>query len=175
MELPTKPKKNKTIIFVVIVAAAVIAAVLIYLFQNGIITMPTNQEPDNTEAPTYYQPEQPAWGEPWPETEAQTTPPVPQAAIPPAANLPGQGPFSFPMPQTPQAGYFFVIDYYYPSRPGTGYRIISYERPGDLDFSAIEGNWYLESSRSRLAESNIEFRVLQESQSAKCVIDDRLD
>ena len=63
--------------------------------------------------------------------------------------LPAQGPFDFPMPDVPEAGYFFVIDYYYPNASGTGYRIISYQRPADLDFTVIKGNWYLESNKTQ--------------------------
>lgn len=176
------------------------AAVLIFIFEDDIKAAKLErqesraQQAITTEAPaSFEQPEHnPIWGEPLPGGGIVVTPATTAQAVPPATQAPAvatpsatrpiaaaphlraQGPFAFPMPATPQAGYFFVIDFYFPSAPGTGYRIISHERPGDLDFSAIEGNWYLESSKQSQIASNNVFIALQVSQGAECKIDDRI-
>lgn len=181
MEQQPQRKHTKTIIAALILLVFIAAFVIIYFFggdiKAGFARGGSAQQTVTTEAPAYYEPD-PAWEEAEPEIRttlpAPTAPPAtqpPAAAMPP---LPAQGPFDFPMPATPTTGYFFVMDFYYPSAPGTGYRIISYERPSDIDFSAIRGNWYLESSKTQQISSNADYRALQASQGAQCQIDDRI-
>jgi len=167
-------ERKKVVVIVITVGAVALIVAAVIIFGGILANRPQPYEPA-TQRPGMQQPETHTTAPTIAPTAAPTTvptlPPAPGTAAP---QLTAQGPYDFPMPAAPPAGYFFVVDYYYPYAPGTGYRIISYERPTDLDFSAIVGKWYLESNKIHQITSNAEYRALQASQGAQCQIDDRI-
>jgi len=161
--------KRKIVIICVAGGAVVLVVAAIIIFGGIFANRPKPYEPA-TQPPFSYQ-QREDYTEYEPPTEPVTASPTAALTLAPATvagQLPAQGPFDFPMPAAPTVGYFFVIDYYYPAAPGTGYRIISYQRPADLDFSAIQGHWYLESDKAHQIASNADYEALQASQGAQC-------
>ena len=160
--------KKKIIIICVAVGAVALVVAACIIFGGIFAIRPQPYKEPLTQPLITYEAQQP---------DIYTEPPTIAPTLPPATappQLASQGPFDFPMPVASPTGYFFVIDYYYPGAPGTGYRIISYEYPADLDFTAIVGKWYLESNKAHQITSNADYRALQASQGAQCQIDDRI-
>ena len=183
--------KRKIVIICVAGGAVALVVAAAIIFGGIFANRPPAYDEPATQPPFSYEEQEPEdyfeYAQPEDYTEPPTepitaaltvAPTLPILTAPPPAvfapELVSQGPFDFPMPDVPPDGYFFVIDYYYPAASGTGYRIISYERPADLDFTAIVGKWYLEYNKVHQIASNAEFEALQARQGAQCRIDDRI-